>query len=163
VDKLRVGMSADVTVDGLPGQTFHGRIARMSPATNPNQRMYTVEVQVSNPQELIRPGMFCRVSILLETIRDAIVVSRDCLVEDSRRRVVYVVQDGAVAIVPVEVGASSDNSVQIVSGLRDGDLVICSGQSLLAKGQRVTPKQETPNNATSVPKTEEESVAAPAP
>ncbi len=142
IGRLSVGKPARVTVDGLPGRTFAGRIVRISPAANSGQRTYTAEVKVDNRQELIKPGMFCRVHVLLATVTDAIVIPRDALVESGEQRLVYLVKDGKVEVREVTVGAQSDSKVQALSGVEEGDLLIISGQTLLAKGQRVTAKEK---------------------
>ena len=54
------------------------------------------------------------------------------------------VLDGTVEIREVEVGAIRGNLVEILSGIRDGDMVVVSGQDALADGQRVVPRQRTP-------------------
>jgi HlyD family secretion protein len=141
VARLRVGQTAQVTVDALAGRTFIGRLARMSPAANPGQRMYTVEIEVNNAQELIKPGMFCRATVVLATVADALLVSRDALVENADQRLVYAVENGKIAVREVTIGAQSDNHVQILSGAREGDQLVVSGQSLLAAGQAVKPQQ----------------------
>ena len=140
VARLHVGQTAQCTVDGLPGRVFPGRIARLSPAAIVGQRTYTAQIRVDNAQNLIKPGMFCRTQIVLATVADAVVVSRDALVENGTQRQVYAVEGGKVVIRPVEVGARSDGSLQILSGVKEGDQLVVSGQSLLASGQQVAPQ-----------------------
>ncbi len=140
VTNLRVGQSAEVVVDGLPERTFDGQIARLSPASNPGERMYTVDIQVDNAQGLIKPGMFCRAKVILDTVPDAVIVSRDALVENGEDRLVYAVQDGKIDVHKVRIGAINGNRVQIVEGVKGGDQLVVSGQSLLAAGQSVQPQ-----------------------
>lgn len=141
VPRLRVGMPATVTVDALPGRTFAARLARLSPAAGSAARVYVAELSVDNRQELIKPGMFCRASIVLQTVPDAVIVSRDTLVENGPIKQVYVVENGKVAIREVVLGAANDSSVQILSGVKPGDKLVRSGQTLLAKGQAVQPTE----------------------
>lgn len=141
VTSLRVGQSAEVTVDGLPGRKFPGRIARISPAAVAGERTYHVDLEVTNTQELIKAGMFCRATIVLDTVPDAVIVSRDALVENAERRLVYAVVDGKIAVREVQIGAQSNNHVQIVAGVQPGDQLAVSGQSLLAEGQKVRPQE----------------------
>ena len=149
VANLRVGQSAEVTVDGLPGRKFPGRIARLSPAAIAGQRMYYADLEVTNAQGLIKPGMFCRAAVVLDTVPDAVVVSRDSLVENGEKRLVYAVEDGKIAVRPVRVGAQSGNRVQIVEGVKTGDQLVVSGQSLLAAGQSVAPQERKSEEITS--------------
>ncbi|NLO73140.1 MAG: efflux RND transporter periplasmic adaptor subunit [candidate division WS1 bacterium] len=142
IARLRVGMVAEVTVDGLPGRTFHARVARISPASRAGQRIYVAELAVDNKQELIRPGMFCRASIVLQTIPNAVIVSRDTLVESGEVKQVYAVENNKIAIREVTIGAQNGGEVQLLSGVSPGDKLVRSGQTLLAKGQDVKPTEE---------------------
>jgi RND family efflux transporter MFP subunit len=141
IARLHVGQAASVTVDGLPDRLFPGRLARLSPAANPGERRYDVQVQVDNRQGLIKPGMFCRATVVLETIPDAIIIPRDALVENGDQREAYVVENGKIAITTVQIGAQSDSRVQAVAGVKVGDQLVISGQSLLAAGQAVKPQE----------------------
>jgi membrane fusion protein (multidrug efflux system) len=142
VARLRTGMPAQVTVDGLPGRTFVAHLARLGPATNAASRIYTAELEVDNGQELIKPGMFCRSSIVLRTVPDAVIVSRDTLVENGETKEVYAVVNGKIEIHEVEIGAANENQVQVLSGVTPGDVLVRSGQTLLAKGQSVKATQQ---------------------
>ena len=144
VARLKVGMTAQVTVDGLPGQTFPARLARISPAANPSQRIYVAELAVENPAETLHPGMFCRARLVMQTLPTAVIISRDALVESGETKQVYAVEDGKIAIHEVTLGASSENQVQILTGVKPGDKLVRSGQTLLAKGQAVAPTEEGP-------------------
>ena len=154
VARLRVGQVTSVTVDGLPGRTFPGRLARLSPAANPGERRYDVDVQVDNGPGLIKPGMFCRATVVLQTIPNAIIIPRDALVENGDQRQVYVVEAGKVAVKPVQIGAESDSHVQVVSGVQAGDQLVVSGQSLLAAGQTVQPQLRQAGGAADQPPTD---------
>ena len=143
VASLQVGQSAEVTVDGLPGRKFPGRLARLSPAANPGERVYTAEIEVTNAQELIKPGMFCRATVVLDTVPDAVIVSRDALVENGEKRLVFAVEDGKIAVREVKIGAQTGSQVQVVEGVKPGEQLVVSGQSLLAAGQQVVPQPRT--------------------
>jgi len=95
--------------------------------------------------------MFCRVSLALGTIPDALVVSRDVLVESGEQRLVYGIENGKIALRPVTLGAQSGNLVQVLTGVQEGEQLVVSGQSLLAAGQSVTPvtpAEQQPADAT---------------
>jgi multidrug efflux system membrane fusion protein len=86
--------------------------------------------------------MFCRAKIVLQTLANAVIISRDCLVENGETKQVYAVEDGKIAVHEVKIGASGDNDVQILSGVKPGDKLVRSGQTLLAKGQAVKPTEQ---------------------
>jgi len=80
----------------------------------------------------------------MQTLPTAVIISRDALVESGETKQVYAVEDGKIVIHEVKIGASSDNEVQILSGVKAGDKLVRSGQTLLAKGQAVAPTEEGP-------------------
>jgi multidrug resistance efflux pump len=66
------GQSAQVTFDGLPGQTFAGRVLRINPSADPQSRQFTLRVRLDNRTGEIRPGMFGRVVLVTERARQAL-------------------------------------------------------------------------------------------
>lgn len=137
ISKVRVGDGGVTTVDGLPGLEFFGRVVDVAPQAREGRRSYIARVEIDNPEGLIRAGMFARVVLVISEKQDVIVVSRDCLVERGTRKNAYVVENGVVKIRRVKVGVTNRDVVEVVSGLRAGDQVVCASQSILADGQKV--------------------------
>ncbi len=144
IDRVGQGDRGVVSFDGLGGQDFVGTVTDIAPQAVPGSRNFVVRVDVENPGGLIRPGMFARVELILASHTDTVIVVRDALLERDHAREVFVVSDGTIEIREVEVGAIRGNLVEILSGIRDGDMVVVSGQDALADGQRVVPRQRTP-------------------
>lgn len=141
IAKIKVGDDAETTVDGLPGRSFFGRVADISPQATRDQRNYIVRVEVDNPEGLIKSGMFARIVMVVGEKTDVVTISRDCLVERGDQRKAYVVQDGVIKVRDVKIGIISGSEVEITSGVRAGELVVTEGQSMLADGQQVSPVQ----------------------
>jgi RND family efflux transporter MFP subunit len=74
VAKLRIGQDAHVEVDALPGQSFQGRVTRISPSFDPGARTLDAEVQLANPGGQLRPGMYGRAAIVTDIHRGAVVI-----------------------------------------------------------------------------------------
>lgn len=137
IAKVRVGDGGVTTIDGLPGLEFFGRVVDVAPQAREGRRSYIARVEIDNPEGLIRAGMFARVVLVISEKQDAIVVSRDCLVERGTLKNAYVVKNGVVEIHKVKVGVANRDMVEVVRGLQAGDQVVCASQSILADGQRV--------------------------
>ena len=129
-------MTVSVTFDALPDHKFEGKISRINPSIDASTRTLEVEVSIQNNHELIKPGMFGRVTAAYGKHRN-IVVPDQAVVKmlGSGDRFVYVYKaDGTVAYTKVELGERMGNKYEIVSGLNDGDEVVVTGQIALKDG-----------------------------
>lgn len=141
VQKLRVGQLAELTVDSFPGQLLRGTISDLAPEARDKQRLFSVRLTISNPDNLLRGGMFARVRVVTGRNTAAVLVPRETLVERGESRVVYLVEGDKIKVQPVKVGAAEDGRVEIVKGVREGDLLVMGGQSLLGEGEKVKPEK----------------------
>lgn len=136
---MKKGMVVDVELDALPEKKFQGKISRITPMIDASTRTFQVELTVANPQELIKPGMYARVSVNYGT-RKNIVVPDMAVVKQlgSGDRYIYVYQqDGTVKYQKVELGRRMGAQYEILSGIADGDVVVTSGQVALKNGIEV--------------------------
>jgi RND family efflux transporter MFP subunit len=143
IGRVRDGIPALVRFDGLAGRDFEGAVTDIEPQAIPESRNYIVRINVPNPDGVVKPGMFARVSLLLGSQQDVVVIQRDALLERDHVREVYIVRDGVVQVRQVEVGVVSGNLVEIVDGVREGETVIVSGQDTVAEGEQVEPVPAT--------------------
>ena len=136
---VKKGMKVDVVLDALEGQTFEGKVTRITPSIDAATRTFAVEVQVANGKEIIKPGMYARVTMNYGT-RQNVVVPDVAVVKmlGSGNRYVYVYkQDGTVAYQRVELGRRMNDKYEILSGVADGDEVVTSGHNALKDGLAV--------------------------
>ncbi len=147
IGRISEGDVGVVTFDGIGEREFRGTVTDISPQALPDSRNFVARVEVDNPEGVIRPGMFARISLLLDTRQDVVVIQRDALVERERVNRVHVVVDNAIEVREVEVGVIRRNIVEIIDGVREGETVVVAGQEELAEGQRVTPVDRASNAA----------------
>lgn len=132
-------MTVSVEFDALPGQKFEGKISRINPSVDAATRTFEVEISIQNNHEVIKPGMYGRVTAVYGK-RKNIVVPDQAVVKmlGSGDRFVYVLQaDGTVAYTKVELGARMQDKYEILSGINDGDEVVVTGQVALKDGVAV--------------------------
>lgn len=79
VTQLRTGQEAHLELDALPGRSIQGKVVRVSPSLDPTSRTVDAEVQVPNPEGLLRPGMYGRAAIVTDVHRGAVVVPATAL------------------------------------------------------------------------------------
>ena len=146
--KIKVGDLAKVTVDGLAGQDFLGRVRDIKPQAQQGERNYIARISIQNPAGRIKPGMFCRAHLVYGQLRNATIIARDCLIEEGNTRQVYAVVDDTVKVRPVKIAAISGTTVAIAEGVRPGDVLVSTGQKLLADGQKVKPTEKSATDET---------------
>lgn len=152
VGALKQGMKAALDVPAFPGKTFYGEITRISPVINPQTRTAAVEIEVTNQQKELKPGMFAKVQVFLQTKENALLVKKDNLdkqtislssgisLRDSEVREnysVFLVQDSVAHFQPVELGIVTGSLVEVTSGLKAGDIIVSLGRSNLQDGSLV--------------------------
>lgn len=134
---LEVGADAVVHVDALPGRELRGRVARLGAELDPGARTLTVEVEIENPDGILKPGMLARVEIPRRTIEGALLVPLEAVVDLGEEQVVYAVEDGRAVRRAVELGAVLGRRVVVISGIAAGDRIIVSGGQEVSDGQPV--------------------------
>jgi RND family efflux transporter MFP subunit len=136
VGRVRVGETVDVRVLSL-GRTFPGRVARLAEKVQPSTRTMDTEVDVQNPTLTLIPGMYAEVNLHIAESRGALTVPLDAVDRSTANARAYVVAAGAIHIVPVTLGLETDQSVEILSGLKEGDTVVAGRHAGLRDGQKV--------------------------
>ncbi|MGQ8335916.1 efflux RND transporter periplasmic adaptor subunit [Sunxiuqinia sp. A32] len=127
------GMEVSLQFDVYPGETFNGKIFRISPTINPQSRSFEVEVSVNNPTAKLRPGMFGRVTIGLEKTNANVLPALAILkMQGSNIRYLFVDNKGKAKRIEVQLGKRYDDKVEVISDeLKLGDRVIIEGQARL--------------------------------
>jgi HlyD family secretion protein len=136
-------LEARILPVAYPGSDlFRGWILTVAPTIDPASRTFIVTVDIEDQKDLLRPGMYAEVEIVLERVPDALLVPASAVLDRAGEKTVFVVEgtgDAAVAaargVVP---GLSDANEVQILSGIDPGDNVIVEGNTFLEHGQRIS-------------------------
>ncbi|MGQ0811494.1 MAG: efflux RND transporter periplasmic adaptor subunit [Nitrospiraceae bacterium] len=141
VPLIKIGLKAEVRAEAYPDRMFEGAVTRIVQALNRATRTMTVEVDLPNPDHLLKGGMFARVEVLVGQHANAIQIPLDAITRLEELQYVYVVQEGKAHRVPVEVGSRVENQIEITKGLAGNEQVIVSGKDLVTDG---TPVQAQP-------------------
>ena len=137
IARVKVGSHVRLTVDPYQGETFGGSVARVVHNLDPRTRTMGVEVEIPNPDGRLKPGMFARVEVLVETRHGALTIPGEAVRLGEAQPTVMVVREGAVEAAPVELGAADARGVQVLKGLSDKDEVILQGKDLVKAKQKV--------------------------
>src|SRR5262245_17175895 len=135
--QIGVGDTARVEVDAFPGENFMGRIARVSPVLDPSTRTAPIEVEISNDQYRLKPGMYARVGIITESHANALVVPTNSVVDANGTRGVYLSVNNVAAFHPVKIGIEGNEQTEILDGVSEGDRVVTTGAAGLRNGDPI--------------------------
>jgi RND family efflux transporter MFP subunit len=136
--KVKKGMPVTVKLDVYPDEVFTGKVKLVYPTIDERTRTFPVEIELSNPDSKIRPGMFARVSINFGQLQRVVIPDRAIVkIPGTGTRYVYTYKDGRVSFVAVELGRRLDADYELVSGVENGAEVVIAGQARLADGVEV--------------------------
>jgi membrane fusion protein (multidrug efflux system) len=138
IPSVRVGRPVQFTVDSLPDKTFEGRIARLAPSVNQQSRTLKLEATVENANGALKPGLFARVTILTGKTEKALVAPPEAMFAFAGLEKLFVIENGKVSERIVRSGARGQNYVEILEGVKDGDVVATSNLGTLQQGREVT-------------------------
>lgn len=134
VSSVHVGQSVSVTVSAYPDRNFAGRVHHVSPSVTPNSRTLTVEAEVENEGDALKPGQFATVRILLPESTPAVLVPVRAVRTESGTSRVYVIKDGRAESRLVQLGQTEGDLVEIRSGVVAGELVATTNVDVLSDG-----------------------------
>jgi RND family efflux transporter MFP subunit len=133
---IRTGQDVQVTVDG-DATIYRGRVARLSPSIQEQNRTLTVEAEVPNQQGRLRPGAFAKADIVLAADQAAVFVPTSAIVVFAGIEKVLTVRDGKSVELRVETGRRENNRVEIVKGVTAGQPIVAQPGNLVG-GQSVS-------------------------
>jgi membrane fusion protein (multidrug efflux system) len=137
IARINVGAPVSIAADPYQGQAFTGKVVRVVHSLDPRTRTMGVEVDIPNPGGKLKPGMFARVEVLVDTRRNALTIPAEALRVGDARPSVMVVKNGVVEPVVVDVGVSDGQVVEVRQGLAEQDQVILQGKDLVKPQQKV--------------------------
>jgi len=137
--RARVGQSVRFRVASLGDRDFVATIYHVGDVADPATRQVEVMAWVKNPGEL-KPGFFAEVTLASETRRGALVVPEGAVQASEKGFVAYVVEDGKARLRPIQIGLRTGTGlVEVLSGVKAGDVVVVEGSDRLADGLPVQP------------------------
>jgi RND family efflux transporter MFP subunit len=137
MDRIRQNQNVAVSNYSQEKQKLEGKVTQISPALDPTSRMFEIKIEASNPDLLLKPGMFVRADIVVQEKTDVIVIPKDIIMERRGRKTVYVVQRGFALERRLELGIESSDSVEVIEGLEPADSLIIEGFETLRNRSRV--------------------------
>ena len=138
--KVEVGQKAVVFLRDNPDQQFPGAVTRTADALNPASRTLLTEIQVPNPHDALRPGMFLQVRFIFQRVEVGVTIpSAAILIRDNERQVGVLDEQHRVSYQKVELGRDFGAYIEVLSGLKAGQTVLVYPGDQLPPGTVVEP------------------------
>jgi HlyD family secretion protein len=138
---LKIGDKATIAVPGEE-DSFEGKITVVSPALDPNSTTVEIWVQAKNVEQRLKPGTSVRLSMLAQTIPNALVIPAAAVLtaQDGATSVMQVSADNRAHQKEIKVGVRQGDSAQVIEGLQAGDKIVASGAYGLPDNTKVKPE-----------------------
>jgi Cu(I)/Ag(I) efflux system membrane fusion protein len=129
---VSVGQKAKVRINAYPGEVFEGRIAYVYPTLKAETRTVPVRIELANPKGRLKPAMFAEVDIPVAGGTSVVSVPNSAVIDSGKRQVV-IAQLGEGRFEPrlVKLGARGSEYVQVLEGVREGEMVVSSANFLI--------------------------------
>ncbi len=138
IGQIVLGMSTLVSIDSL-GQSYNGKITYISPAMDSKTQTFTIRVELDNPDDKIKTGMFARTNITVLLRSNTLFIPKEAVVSMNGITRVFVVDANSQIVERiVKLGLLNDNSVEILNGINEGEQVALTNLARLKAGMAVT-------------------------
>jgi len=137
---MKRGSKIDITFPEYPERTFQGTLVRTADAIDPTSRTLLVEIDVDNRKGELLPGSLAQVHFKAAAVPTFIIPVSAIIFRREGTQVGTVGSDNVAHLIPVTIGQDDGATVQIVSGLKDGDRVIQDPPDSLIEGEKVSPE-----------------------
>ena len=143
LSKIAVDQQAKITINNKEYEGYVAKIDRFAHENKSGASVLSADIHINNPDENIYLGIEGKVSIQTGEVKDAILIPMECINADMEGDFCYVVEDGVIVRRNVEIGISSDEYSQVISGLKEGEQVVSQVDSSIIEGMSATPIDDT--------------------
>ncbi len=137
---VRIGQTITLTTEAFPDRTFIGRVARIGASLNEQTRALTIEAEVSNPNNQLRPGMFAKSQLTTNRGGAAVMIPKKALYTVAGLNKVFVIENGKAVERIVKMGITDGELIEITEGVNEGEQVATSNPDTLQQGSIVSSK-----------------------
>lgn len=133
---IKAGMPVAMTVDAIPGETFQGKVDRVSPVMDAGSGTFRVTCAFTGNQ-VLRAGMFGRFEIMFDSRENVLTIPRIAILEDESEPAVYIARNKKAIRTVIKTGYSNGELIEVTNGLKAGDQVITAGKVAVRNGTLV--------------------------
>jgi multidrug efflux pump subunit AcrA (membrane-fusion protein) len=133
--QIEVGATGIVRVQAIPNRPIDGTVTRTSWALGANRTLRT-ELDIPNPQGVLRPGMYATAEIVLQHHDNVLALPLTAVFTVDKQNLCCCVENGKIARRPITLGLRTTQDVEVVDGLKGEELVVQTQPAVLQEGQR---------------------------
>ncbi len=137
IDEMRSAKQVSISFWALPGVIGEGKVREISPVADKVTRTYKVRISLVNPPPAVKLGMTASVAVGSSNNRQGVYIPLAAIYQTGDTPNVWVIREGVVILRPIKVGVFGDNTVQVIEGLQDGEVIVTGGVQKLREGQKV--------------------------
>jgi RND family efflux transporter MFP subunit len=138
VYEVKQNQQVKITTDVYPGKVFNGRITYISPQADVTHN-YRLEILADNEENApLRSGTFVYADFSRKTTQNILLIPREALTQSIKDATVYVVENNVVHQKSITTGIEMNNMIQVLSGVKAGEVIVTSGQINLKDGTQVS-------------------------
>lgn len=141
IPQVALRRQATITVDAFPGKQFTGTVTRYSQAVDLSTRTMAVEIDMSNRDHILKPGMFANVTLMVGERKGALTVPTGALMKDDQGYYLYTAAADTARRVRTRIGTEQNGRTEILGGLDTSKTVITTGQQFVKENGPVTIQQ----------------------
>ena len=132
IGSVKPGAKASVRINAYPDKVFEGKVSYVYPTLNAATRTVPVRIELPNPGQLLKPAMFAQVEVPVSAGRAVVTVPTSAVIDSGTRQIVIVeLGEGQFEPRQVKLGARSDQRVEVIDGIKDGEVVVTAANFLI--------------------------------
>lgn len=133
IKHLNLGDEVKLKVESIGIDKITGTITQLSPMSDYRSKAFPIEVTIKNPPEKLKPGMFAQINIPIERKENVLVIPKEALLEEKEGKYVYLAKNKVARKTKIRTGIEDENDIEVLEGIKEGDLVIISAANLRDK------------------------------
>lgn len=135
---INIGEKVEITFDAYPNRIFNGIVSDKNPTVNPQTRSLGITIEFEDNKSEILPGMYANNKIITKTINDALIIPSTSVFARENEFYVYVIDNNnIISKAQIQKGLETYENIQVISGLKEGQIIVNTKSSLLTNGSIV--------------------------
>lgn len=123
---------AEMSLPAFPGKVWQGQVEYIYPELDPLTRTLKVRFHFDNPEFLLKPNMYVNVTLFSASKENVLIIPSEALIrKDHSNHIVVALKDGMFQVKKISTGMETNDQIEVLSGLEDGDMIVTSGEFLI--------------------------------
>jgi len=137
LEYIKTGQIVQITNYTMPEDTLKGTITQLSPAIDADTRSFKGVIEIENPKQKLRPGMFAKGEVVVASASNSIVIPKEIIISKQKGNYVFVIEKGIAMEREIQIGLENPKQVQVVSGLKVGERIVIKGFETLRDKSKI--------------------------